>query len=55
LDLGKGGQLGKRDYNGVAIDLPGGGFIGLRESTKHGPTIDINVPGFEDVTKFHFK
>ncbi len=57
LDLGKIGQIRNHpnDPTGVVIDLPGGGYIGLRESKKYGPTIDINVPGFEDIRKIHFQ
>jgi hypothetical protein len=33
--------------NGVAYDLPGGGFVGFREVSSAGgpPTIDLNLPG----------
>ena len=54
--LSEGGTpTNKPTYKGVGVDLPGGGFIGLRESTKHGLTIEINVPGFNDIQKIHFK
>jgi hypothetical protein len=39
-------------YPGTGFDLPDGGFVGLRESARYGPTIDINIPGFE-VFKYH--
>lgn len=57
LDLGKLGQIRNRpsDPHDVAFNLPGGGFIGFRESQKYGPTIDINAQGFEDITKIHFE
>jgi len=57
LDLGKLGQIRNhpRDPQGIAFDLPGGGFIGLRESTKYGATIDIKVRGLEDISKIHFR
>ena len=57
LDLGKIGQIRNhpKDPGGVAFDLPGGGFVGLRESKEFGPTIDIKVPGFPEISKLHFK
>jgi hypothetical protein len=42
-------------YPGTGFDLPGGGFIGLRESRQHGPTLDINIPGLRDVRKIHVR
>jgi hypothetical protein len=42
-------------YPGSGYDLTGGGFIGRRQSKKFGPTLDINIPGVEDVTKIHVK
>jgi len=33
-------------YPGLASDLPGGGWIGIRPVSKSGPpTIDLNIPG----------
>ncbi len=58
LDLGKLGQIRNHPQvqDGVGIDLPGGGFIGFRpHSSSGGPTIDINVTGFDDFRKIHFK
>lgn len=58
LDLGKLGQIRNHPQvqDGVGIDLPGGGFIGFRpHSSSGGPAIDINVTGFDDFRKIHFK
>ena len=42
-------------YPGRAVDLPDGGFVGLRlESKSGGPAIDINIPGIE-ITRIHFR
>lgn len=43
----------QRNYPGSGYDLPGGGFVGKRQSADHGPTLDIDVPGFGDVRKIH--
>lgn len=33
-------------YPGTGYDLPTGGWVGLRTSSKSGPpTIDVNIPG----------
>ena len=42
----------KPNYEGKGYDLPGGGFVGLRDSKKYGPTIDINIPGIP-IDKIH--
>lgn len=42
-------------YPGTGVDLPGGGFVGLRQSQRHGPTLDINIPGLRDVRKIHVR
>jgi hypothetical protein len=42
-------------YSGRAVELPGGGFVGLRlESKSGGPAIDVNIPGIE-ITRIHFR
>jgi hypothetical protein len=41
-------------YSGRAVELPDGGFVGLRlESKSGGPAIDVNIPGIE-ITRIHF-
>jgi hypothetical protein len=42
-------------YPGTGIDLEGGGFLGLRQSGRHGPTLDVNIPGVRDVRKIHVR
>jgi hypothetical protein len=42
-------------YKGQAFEPPEGGFIGYRAISKSGPaTIDVNIPGLEDVAKLKF-
>jgi hypothetical protein len=42
-------------YPGRAVELPDGGFVGLRlESKSGGPAIDVNIPGIE-ITRIHFR
>ena len=40
-------------YPGVGYDLPDDGFAGIRTSDQYGKTLDVNVKGVEEVTKFH--
>jgi len=43
------------NYPGSAVNLPGGGFVGIRPgsaSTSGVPAIDINIPGI-DIGKIH--
>jgi hypothetical protein len=42
-------------YPGTGFDLPGGGFVGRRESKRFGPTLDINIPGIDDIRKIHVR
>jgi len=42
-------------YPGTGYDLPGGGFVGRRESKRFGPTLDINIPAVRDVRKIHVR
>lgn len=42
-----------RNYPGTGYDLPGGGFVGRRQSHRFGPTLDVDVPGVHDVRKVH--
>jgi len=46
-DLKSGGTANTpQKYPGQGYDLPGGGWVGLRPTSKSGePTIDIQVPG----------
>jgi len=40
---------------GKLADLPGGGTVGFRASSKSGPpTVDINIPGFDGLKKIKF-
>jgi RHS repeat-associated protein len=39
-------------YEGTLYRLPDGGTVGKRDSVKHGPTIDINIPGIP-IDKLH--
>jgi hypothetical protein len=42
-------------YSGRAVELPDGGFVGLRlESKSGGPAIDVNIPDIE-ITRIHFR
>lgn len=44
-----------RSYGGSQqMDLPGGGWVGLRQSEKFGTTLDIDVPWIP-FNKVHFK
>jgi hypothetical protein len=45
----------KSAYAGEGYDLPGGGFVGRRISEKYGPTLDLNLPGVEDIFKVHVR
>ena len=49
------GTPAKSRYPGEGYDLPGGGFVGRRVSTKHGPTLDVNLPGGDDIFKVHVR
>ncbi len=42
-----------RNYPGTGYELPGGGFVGRRQSERFGPTLDVNIPGVHDVRKVH--
>jgi len=44
---------GPTGYPGSGMNLPGGGWAGLRNSSGYGPTIDVNVPGVP-YDKIHF-
>ncbi len=45
----------KELYQGTMYEFPSGGTIGLRRDSKSGhPTIDIEVPGLEDIKKLKF-
>lgn len=43
----------KSRCGGEGYDLPGGGFVGRRNSKKYGPILDINLPGVDDIFKVH--
>jgi hypothetical protein len=50
-----GREVAPPGYSGRAVELPDGGFVGLRlESKSGGPAIDVNIPGIE-VTRIHFR
>ena len=41
-------------YPGTGVNLPGGGFVGIRPASKSGgPAIDVNIPGI-NIGKIHF-
>jgi hypothetical protein len=45
----------RSDYPGTMHKFPGGGTVGLRlESTSGPPSIDLNIPGFDEVRKLKF-
>jgi RHS repeat-associated protein len=48
-------QIEKPSYGGIMMQLPKGGTVGLRISDKFGPTLDIDIPGFDLVQKIHIK
>jgi hypothetical protein len=51
----EGEEVQPTGYPGRAVELPDGGFVGLRlESKSGGPAIDINIPGV-DITRIHFR
>jgi RHS repeat-associated protein len=44
-----------RVQGGLIADLPGGGTVGFRPSSRSGsPTVDVNLPGLDDVKKVKF-
>lgn len=56
VELSKVGSIVENQrYPGRIREVPGLGNIGFRDNSRFGPTIDINIEGFEDITKIHFK
>jgi hypothetical protein len=53
-ELASGGTPASRAYKGQQVDLPGGGWAGLRKSKKHGLTLNIEIPGIP-FEKVHYK
>jgi hypothetical protein len=55
-ELTEGGKdIAPPGYPGTLVQLPGGGIVGLRPTSKSGPpTIDVNIPGIS-VRKVKFK
>ena len=52
--LAQGGSPYHGDYPGMAVELPDGGFIGIRNADTGNPTIDVNIPSISRVSKLHF-
>ena len=52
--LSQGGTRYYGDYPGAAVELPNGGFVGIRGTDTDHPTIDVNIPGISQVSKLHF-
>ena len=54
--LSAGGRVVTRPgHPRTLVELPGGGFVGYRPVSASGPpTIDVNIPGFADITKIKF-
>jgi hypothetical protein len=52
--LAQGGRPYHGDYPGTAVELPTGGFVGIRGADSDHPTIDVNIPGIPQVSKLHF-
>jgi hypothetical protein len=52
--LSQGGIPHNGNYPGTAVELPGGGFVGIRNMDSSNPTIDVNIPGVPRVRKLHF-
>jgi hypothetical protein len=52
--LARGGTPYPADYPGTAVELPNGGFVGIRNADTDHPTIDVNIPGIRRVSKLHF-
>lgn len=51
----EGEEVQPSGYPGRAVELPDGGFVGLRlESKSGGPAIDVNISGI-DITRIHFR
>ena len=42
------------NYPGRAVELPNGGFVGIRGEDTEAPTIDVNIPTLPEVRKLHF-
>lgn len=48
-------QMDKPSYKGQAYEIDKDSFVGYRSTSKSGPpTIDINIPGLENITKLKF-
>jgi hypothetical protein len=52
--LAQGGAPYRGGYPGTAVELPNGGFVGIRNADGDNPTIDVNIPGIPRVSKLHF-
>jgi hypothetical protein len=52
--LSRGGTAYHGNYPGTGVELPNGGFIGIRGADTAHPTIDVNIPGLAKVSKLHF-
>jgi hypothetical protein len=52
--LSQGGTRYHGTYPGTAVELPNGGFIGIRDADTNNPTIDVNIPDVTRVSKIHF-
>ena len=52
--LAAGGVTHQGNYPGRAVELPNGGFIGIRGEDTETPTIDVNLPTVPQVRKLHF-
>ena len=52
--LSRGGMPYDGDYPGIAVELPDGGFVGIRNADTDNPTIDVNIPGIRAIAKLHF-
>ena len=51
-------KVDKAGYEGVAVEAPGGGFLGARYHMAKSPqtaiTIDVNIPGVPEIKKIKF-
>lgn len=59
MHRGEGRVLDVPSYPGTLVELPGGGRVGFRTFSSKSPdrtraTLDVNVPGLEDLSKLKF-
>ncbi|MEW6248945.1 MAG: hypothetical protein AB1555_19920 [Nitrospirota bacterium] len=54
LEVGQHGRLiDHPTYKGLFVNLGQGANIGFRQSRRYGPTMDVNIPGINDIKRIH--